>query len=82
VFNKLELTDPDDARVWYYSALCHGLVTRQWGGGTASRVERGMERERAGSPSKADLEAAFSDLSADAGKSWLDSYRQRVSSLH
>src|SRR5205807_1199574 len=31
-FRRLTGTDPDDARVWYYAALSHGIATNQWVG--------------------------------------------------
>jgi hypothetical protein len=77
VFNRLELTNPDDARVWYFAALSHGLATGQWSGGTERLVEKGIERERAGTPSTAVIDAAFSDLTAVQGRDWIAEYRRR-----
>lgn len=77
-FSQLELTSPDDARIWYYAALSRGLTTRSWGNGTEQLVERGIERERAGTPKTADIDDAFRTLTSDTGKDWLQAYRQRV----
>jgi len=78
IFSQLELTDPDDARVWYYAALSRGLATNKWGNGTEQLVERGVERERAGTPKSGDIDNAFRDLTTSTGKDWLNFYRQRV----
>jgi hypothetical protein len=78
VFNRLELTHPDDARVWYYAALCLGFSTGQWTGGTQQLVEKGIERERAGTPSASVLDATFGDLPPTLGRDWLGEYRRRA----
>ncbi|MDR3638023.1 MAG: hypothetical protein P4L84_29735 [Isosphaeraceae bacterium] len=78
VFNKLELSNPDDARVWYFAALSLGMVTSEWGGGTAELVRRGIERERAGTPDSTQIDAAFKDLTVSTGKSWLEEYRKQA----
>jgi len=80
VFNRLELTNPDDARVWYYAALSLGFATNQWTGGTLQLVEKGIERERAGTPSTSTIDAAFSDLPPALGRDWLAEYRRRAAS--
>jgi len=78
-FSKLERTNPDDARVWYYAALAHGFATRQWTEeGTGRLVEKGIECERAGTPSRAVIDATFDKLTSDQGKDWLAAYRKRV----
>jgi hypothetical protein len=78
IFTKLEQTNPDDARVWYYAALAHGFSTNQWTNGTAHLAEKGIERERAGTPPKVVIDATFKDLTSAMGKDWLSAYRQRV----
>jgi hypothetical protein len=77
VFNRLELTSPDDARVWYFAALSHGFATGQWSGGTERLVEKALERERAGTPSTEIIDAAFSDLTDRQGRDWIAEYRRR-----
>jgi hypothetical protein len=77
-FEKLEQTNPDDARVWYYAALSSGLSTRDWklDESEASRlVKKGVEREKAGTPPRAEIDAAFRDLIDKTGKGWLEWYR-------
>jgi hypothetical protein len=78
VFNRLELTHPDDARVWYYAALCLGFSTGQWTGGTQQLVEKGIERERAGTPAGGVIDATFGELSPAQGRDWLGEYRRRA----
>ncbi|MDX2038233.1 MAG: hypothetical protein SFX72_16410 [Isosphaeraceae bacterium] len=75
-FVKLQGTAPDDARVWYYSAVANGYATQQWaeGSDTVRYVTRGVERERAGTPDRAKIDAAFTDLTPDA-RNWLGAYR-------
>jgi hypothetical protein len=78
VFDGLELTDPDDARVWYYAALSDGFATNDWAKGAVSLVEKGVSREQAGTPGKADIDAEFKDLTTATGRDWLAAYRKRV----
>jgi len=78
-FAKLRTSDPDDARVWYYSALATGFATNEWGqdSDTLRFVNRGMELERQGKPDKSSIDAAFADL-APSAKAWLDAFRDRI----
>ncbi len=75
---RLQKAEPDDARVWYYSALAHGLATRQWVGETDRLVKVGLDREKAGTPDAAAIDAAFADLTPNTGKDWLAGYRKRL----
>jgi hypothetical protein len=77
-FEKLQATHPDDARVWYFSALARGFATKDWRGETERLVERGVERERLGTPNRAKIEATFASLKKETGKDWLEAYRKRV----
>lgn len=77
LFRTLTESRPDDARVWYYAGLCHGLVSKTWEGETLRLVRQGVERERAGGAAKAQIDASLSAGVTDARlKDWLDSYRQ------
>ncbi len=79
LFTKMEQTNPDDARVWYYAALSHGMAVHQWtADGTGRLVEKGIERERAGTPSRSVIDQTFKGLTSDTGKDWLAAYRKRV----
>ena len=80
VFSKLELARPDDARVWYYAALSRGFATSQWNGATQELVEKGVEREKAGTPKTGEIDNLFQNLTNDTGKNWLSAYRQRAKS--
>jgi peptidoglycan hydrolase CwlO-like protein len=75
-FVKLQATAPNDARVWYYAALSNGFATNQWaeGSDTVRFATKGAELEKAGTPDKAKIDAAMTDLRPDA-KGWIDSYR-------
>lgn len=77
-FDKLELARPDDARVWYYAALSRGFATNEWTDDTEKLVEKGVDREQAGTPAPAEIDRAFRDLTIATGKEWLASYRARV----
>jgi hypothetical protein len=78
VFQKLEQSHPDDARVWYYAALSYGLSSNDWGNTTQSLIEQGVTREKSGQPQKSVIDSAFAGLTKETGKDWLDFYRQRV----
>jgi hypothetical protein len=78
VFDRLELTRPDDARVWYFAALCRGFTTGEWSGGTEDLAEKGVEREQAGTPSASEIDRAFRGLNTSTGKDWLAAYRARA----
>ncbi len=75
-FTRLQAAAPDDARVWYFSALANGLATRNWKGESEKLVAAGVAKEKAGSPDKAKIDAAFADLTTLTGKDWLAYYRK------
>ncbi len=77
-FVKLQAVFPDDARVWYYSALANGFATNQWTGETERMVNTGLEKEKAGSPPSAKVDALFASLTSATGKDWLAAYRKRI----
>lgn len=78
-FRKLQAAAPDDARVWYFSALANGLVRRQWTAPeTLQWVKKGVECEKAGNPERARIDEAFAGLSAATGKDWLAGYRKQA----
>lgn len=80
LFLKMTETNPNDARVWYFAALSNGFATGKWDGKTAELVQKGIEREKAGSPGASEIDAAFRDLTPATGKDWLVGYRQRARS--
>lgn len=75
VFKKLPA---DDARVLYYSALSVGLSTQKWDGEAMDLVKAGQKAEKAGTPSKAEIDATFANLADPNTKKWLDYYRSLV----
>ncbi len=77
-FAGLRAGSAEDARFWYYSALSTGLATRDWKGEAEKLVATGMAREKAGTPDRAAIDAAFADLNINNGKDWLSYYRGRV----
>ena len=77
-FSNLAQSKPEDARVWYYAALARGFATGDWKDETEKLVMRGVEREKAGSPPKAEIDATFSGLTRETGKDWLSFYRRRA----
>jgi len=78
VFLNLVQNDSDDARLWYFAALSNGLTTTEWTGDTERLVRRGVEREKAGTPARAEIEAQFSALKREQGKDWLKDWRNRA----
>jgi hypothetical protein len=78
VFLKQAADAPDDARLWYSAALANGFATGDWGGETARLVQRGVERERAGTPGRAEIDALFRDLPPDQGGDWLRGWREQA----
>lgn len=77
-FRKLTQSNPDDARVWYFAALSHGLATGDWGKATEEMVKEGAEREKAGKPKKSVIDSALAGLTKEKGKEWIDYYRSRA----
>jgi TolA-binding protein len=77
-FGSLSKAKPDDARIWYYAALSRGLATRDWKGEAERLVNLGVDREKAGTPEKSQIDAAFVDLTSETGKDWLAFYRRRA----
>jgi TolA-binding protein len=77
-FSKLTATNPEDARIWYFAALSNGFATNQWTGKPAELVLKGIEREKAGTPSSSEIDAAFGDLTKNNGKDWLSYYRKNA----
>jgi hypothetical protein len=76
-FSELAQVKPDDARVWYYAALSRGFATGDWKGETERLVMRGVEREKAGTPPKPEIDSAFAGLTHETGKDWLSFYRRK-----
>jgi hypothetical protein len=76
-FNNLTQLKPEDARVWYYAALARGFATGDWKGQTERLVMRGVEREKAGTPPKPEIDETFKGLTHETGKEWLSFYRGR-----
>jgi TolA-binding protein len=77
-FSTLVKVDQDDARIWYYAALSRGFATGDWKGETERLANRGVEREKAGTPPKAEIDSAFNDLTSETGKDWLAFFRKRA----
>lgn len=77
-FRALAQGHPDDARAWYFAAIANGLATRHWRGETEQLVNKGVERERAGTPGTAEIDAAFAELTKDNGREWLSFFRHRA----
>ena len=75
-FTRLQSVYPDDARVWYFSALANGLASRSWQGESERLVKVGVEKEKAGSPDHAKIDAVFANLTTTSGKDWLAYYRK------
>ncbi len=66
-----------DARVLYFTALSTGL-SKDWKGEAEQIALKGVEREKAGTPAKADIDAAVAGLTPAQGKQWLDFFRAQA----
>jgi hypothetical protein len=82
VFQRLQLAQPKDARVWYLSAMAEGLTSGNWDGTAKKLAEKGLERERAGTPPAARIDAALATRTPIRGEDWIASLRRRVLSAH
>lgn len=78
VLRRLQRERPNDARVWYLSALAYGLATGEWNAKAKRFAEQGVACERAGHPSSDQIESALSGFSADSGTSWLAKQRKEA----
>lgn len=76
VLRRLQREYPKDARVWYFSALANALASGDWKGETEVLVEKGVECERSGTSSKAEIDLALSVLTPDTGSDWLARHRR------
>ena len=56
----------------------HPAFGQGWKGETERLVTQGVDREKAGKPSKSQIDAAFADLTPETGKDWLAFYRRRA----
>jgi hypothetical protein len=79
LFSKLEQSSPDDARVWYFAAVANGLKTGQWRDETERLVAKGLERERAGTPDHAQINASLADHVPASARDWLAGHRKNLS---
>lgn len=78
VFLDLVQNEPDDARLWYFAALAHGMSSGDWTGEAGRMVRKGMASEQKGSPKRSDIDATFAELTKEQGKQWLDEWRKRI----
>ncbi len=68
--------DPKDARALDFAALASGFATNNWKGEAVELATQGVQAEKAGSPPKPEIDAAFAGLTDAQGKAWLDFYRK------
>jgi hypothetical protein len=78
IFQRLQVAATNDARVWYLSALAEGLTSGDWDGLAKRLAEKGLERERAGTPSTAQIDTALATRTSTKGESWIASLRRRI----
>ncbi len=77
-FDKLQLAAPNDATVWYLSALVNGFSTNQWQGETERLVNVGLEKEKTGQTTSTAVDRQTDFLTGPTGKDWLAAYRKRI----
>ena len=59
-FKKIEASGVGDARVAYYEAFVHAMMTGDWRGEEVTRLAgKGASLEKAGKPAAAEIDAAF-----------------------
>ena len=75
VFRKATEAAPNDARVWYFAALSNGAASNVWTGETLRLVNKGVEREKAGTPEPSKIDQLFTTLDPKM-KAWIDYYRK------
>jgi hypothetical protein len=80
VLHRLQRERPNDARVWYYAALANGLASGKWDGETKRLVEKGIERERAGTPLPSVIDESLAGLTRAMGQDWLAKQRRQANS--
>ena len=56
--------------------LTAGSATRDWKGETERLVKRGMERERAGIPGRAEIDALLNEIPDAQAVQWLRAWRR------
>ncbi len=79
ILQELQTSIPEDARVWYFSALAHAFATGNWEGEqTREYFQQGVERERAGTPPSLQIDAVMEGISKAKGRDWVDYYRRRA----
>ncbi len=76
-FQRLEATLAGDARVWYFAALAVGLASGDWNDEAKDLAERGIECERAGTPSSGVVDSTLATRGPAEGKAWLNALRRR-----
>ena len=64
--------------MWYFGALAAGLTSGDWNGEAKQFVEKGIERERAGTPPTAQIDAALTTRTPIEGEPWLNSLRRQA----
>lgn len=79
LFKKVPSIDPVDARVYYYEAFANALTTNDWKGETLKLAARAAALEKAGTPKRSAVDAAFADL-PDTLKPWLAYFRNHAHS--
>lgn len=78
VLRRLQRAQPRDARVWYLSALAYGLSSGKWDDEAERLAAQGAKCERAGHPSRRDIDDALAGLHSNSGKNWIASRRAKA----
>lgn len=78
VLKRLQRAQPRDARVWYLSALAYGLSSGKWDDEAERIAAKGAKCERAGHPSRRDIDDALAGVRSTSGKSWIASQRAKA----
>ena len=78
IFQRLQVAQPGDARVWYLSALAEALTSGDWNAEAKKLAEKGLECERKGTPPTAEIDAALATRASLKWEDQIASLRNRV----
>jgi len=58
--------------------VAKGLATNVWTGEAEALVNKGVDREKLGTPPAPEIDAALAGLTETTGRDWLSYFRKRI----